>query len=262
VPKAKLTPEQQQELTYKQKNLSDIAVTIETDLAHHCALELFSAFMFEITAYFKYVGGRTTTSETSGYGDYWSNELITALAEVVAEAGLVEDKDDALPILIPAFATRGLLPTELTKGDTVIWNTFDQLEAGYEVTQEHPEAALWDLQYTRMPTSDATNSPSVEPEVIGTAMPPPMGSGSIHSQPTQRGIFASSNRELNVLEDPQPNVGDGIGPAEALPRPTITNGDATRTLVASPVTSDANTTWRSDGIETLVDEHEYRPWQR
>ena len=76
-----------------------------------CAQELFSLFIFAIAAEISHVGGETMLlSSSSGGRRLWDNPLLTALAGEAVWANLAPNLEEALTLVIPAFAHHNLLP--------------------------------------------------------------------------------------------------------------------------------------------------------
>ncbi|KAK4226432.1 hypothetical protein QBC38DRAFT_231089 [Podospora fimiseda] len=72
------------------------------------ARELYSLFILALAAEIKEVRGKTTKTDTRK----WANTFFDALAEEAVKARLAVDLDDALTLVIPAFARYNLLPKE------------------------------------------------------------------------------------------------------------------------------------------------------
>jgi len=94
-----------------------------TSIATHCALEVFSHFMYCITSKMKEIGGLTVEREIA-YGEIldqaegrrmprWKNSVLESIAKECVNAGLVNDIDEAYTVIVPAFMKRGLLPKTL-----------------------------------------------------------------------------------------------------------------------------------------------------
>ena len=90
---------------------TEIAVLSNSSLERNCTLELFTLFMLSLTSQISRVNGHTS-KVTSPYGESWTNDTVSEFARAVAQAGLAEDEAEALTLVVPAFAARGLLPTE------------------------------------------------------------------------------------------------------------------------------------------------------
>ncbi|KAK4033249.1 hypothetical protein C8A01DRAFT_19774 [Parachaetomium inaequale] len=77
----------------------------------HCAQELFSLFILAIAAEVSSVGGTTSPLPPQG-GKYrvWDNTLLTSLAEQAVRTKLAANIDEALTLVVPAFAHYNLLP--------------------------------------------------------------------------------------------------------------------------------------------------------
>lgn len=74
------------------------------------ARELFSLFILALAAEVKEVRGITTRTPERR----WANTFFDALGNEAVKAGLAVDLDDALTLVIPAFARYNLLPREYT----------------------------------------------------------------------------------------------------------------------------------------------------
>ena len=92
---------------------TEVAVLSKSSLERNCTLELFMLFMLSLTSRISRVKGRTT-KVTGPHGESWTNDIISEVAGAVAQAGLAGDEAEALTLVVPAFATRGLLPTEMS----------------------------------------------------------------------------------------------------------------------------------------------------
>jgi hypothetical protein len=69
--------------------------------------------MFAIAAQTAHIGGRTTRmSLPQESPKVWDNSVLTSLAVEAVWANLASDLDEALMLVIPAFAHFNLLPTE------------------------------------------------------------------------------------------------------------------------------------------------------
>ena len=90
---------------------TEVAVLSNSSLERNCTLELFTLFMLSLTSQISQVKGRTT-KVTGPNGENWSNDIVSELAIAVAQAGLALDEAEALTLVVPAFAARGLLPKE------------------------------------------------------------------------------------------------------------------------------------------------------
>ncbi|KAG7284220.1 hypothetical protein NEMBOFW57_010584 [Staphylotrichum longicolle] len=85
----------------------------EKPILTHCVHELFSLFILAIAAQISDIGGITTELPphmTSGGRRVWDNTNLTALAEQAVQANLVTSLDEALALVVPAFAHHNLLP--------------------------------------------------------------------------------------------------------------------------------------------------------
>jgi hypothetical protein len=85
----------------------------EKPLLTHCVHELFSLFILAVAAEISDIGGITTKLPphlTSGGRRVWDNTHLTALAEQAVRANLVTNLDEALALVVPAFAHHNLLP--------------------------------------------------------------------------------------------------------------------------------------------------------
>lgn len=83
----------------------------QLSLPHQCALEIFSGFLGGIAEITNHVGGRTVEERREPAGGYniW-NSSFEKLVDALVSSGLVVDRDEARVIVIPPFASRGLLP--------------------------------------------------------------------------------------------------------------------------------------------------------
>ena len=70
-----------------------------------CALEIFSLFMLSVCMSIHHVRGEVRHEDGRS-----SFSVVTELAEIVFQAGLVDDPRDAFIYIVPAFAKYGLLP--------------------------------------------------------------------------------------------------------------------------------------------------------
>ena len=93
---------------------TEVAVLSRSSLERNCALELFTLFMLSLTSQISQVKGLTTRT-TGSKGEKWSNITITEMAKAVVQTGLAEGEAEALTLVVPAFAARGLLPTVPSK---------------------------------------------------------------------------------------------------------------------------------------------------
>ncbi len=84
-----------------------------SSLERNCTLELFTIFMLSLTSRISQVKGRTTNNK-GWKGETWMNDTVSEMGSAIAQAGLAEDEAEALTLVVPAFAARGLLPTELS----------------------------------------------------------------------------------------------------------------------------------------------------
>lgn len=88
-----------------------VTATSETTIVDQCAQELFSLFIFAIAAEISHVGGETVLLASSNGGRrLWDNTLLTALADEAVWANLAPNLEEALTLVIPAFAHHNLLP--------------------------------------------------------------------------------------------------------------------------------------------------------
>ena len=92
---------------------TEVAVLSSSSLERNCAQELFTLFILSFTSQIWQVKGRTTKI-TGPDGETWTNDVFSEIASAVVLAGLAEDEAEALTLVVPAFAARGLLPTELS----------------------------------------------------------------------------------------------------------------------------------------------------
>ncbi|CAD6567326.1 MAG: hypothetical protein ASARMPREDX12_000214 [Alectoria sarmentosa] len=92
---------------------TEVAVLPSSSLERNCAQELFTLFILSFTSQILQVKGRTTKI-TGPNGETWTNDVLSEIASAVVLAGLAEDEAEALTLVVPAFAARGLLPTELS----------------------------------------------------------------------------------------------------------------------------------------------------
>jgi hypothetical protein len=71
--------------------------------------------MLSIAAEISEIGGVTTAvSSQIGRSRSWDNTVLTSLAEQAVRAHLARDLDEALTLVVPAFARYNLLPTPET----------------------------------------------------------------------------------------------------------------------------------------------------
>ena len=87
------------------------AAGTDADIVTHCAQELFSLFILAIVAEVSSVGGTTSSLPQTGTQRLWNNTLLTSLAEQAVQAKLATNLDEALALVVPAFAHYNLLPT-------------------------------------------------------------------------------------------------------------------------------------------------------
>ena len=82
-------------------------------IEQECAREIFSLFMLSICVRVERVEGRTQRNPgiTPKAPSTISNTVFDALAEATVDAKLMVIPDDALALIIPAFARFGLLPS-------------------------------------------------------------------------------------------------------------------------------------------------------
>ena len=92
---------------------AEVAVLSSSSRERNCALELFTLFMLSLTGQISQVRGRTSRI-TSSDGETWMNDTISELAIALVQAKLADDEAEALTLVVPAFAARGLLPTEVS----------------------------------------------------------------------------------------------------------------------------------------------------
>lgn len=92
---------------------TEVAVLSSSSRERNCALELFTLFMLSIAGQVSQVRGRTTRIAGAN-SETWKNEIISELASALVQAKLAEDEAEALTLVVPAFAAKGLLPTELS----------------------------------------------------------------------------------------------------------------------------------------------------
>ena len=92
---------------------TEVAVLSSSSRERNCALELFTLFMLSLAGQISQVRGRTRRIAGPN-GETWMNEIINELASALVQAKLAEDEAEALTLVVPAFAARGLLPTELS----------------------------------------------------------------------------------------------------------------------------------------------------
>lgn len=92
---------------------TEVTVASSSSRERNCALELFTLFMLSIVGQISQVRGRTTRI-VGPNGETWKNEFIDELASALVQAKLAEDEAEALTLVVPAFAARRLLPTELS----------------------------------------------------------------------------------------------------------------------------------------------------
>lgn len=92
---------------------TEAAVLSSSSLERSCALELITLFMLSLTGRISQIKGHTT-KVTRPDGETWTNSVINEMATAVVQNGLAEDEAEALTLVVPTFAARGLLPTELS----------------------------------------------------------------------------------------------------------------------------------------------------
>lgn len=83
----------------------------DTTFTEQMGRELFSLFVLALAAEMRQVPGRTTKTEERK----WANIFFDSLAEEAVKAKLAKDLDDALTLVIPAFARYDLLPKHYTE---------------------------------------------------------------------------------------------------------------------------------------------------
>ena len=93
------------------KRSTEVAVLSSSSLERNCTLELFTLFMLSFTDQISQFRGRTTKIAGPN-GETWTNDTFDEMAAAVVQAGLAEDEAEALTLVVPAFAARGLLPAE------------------------------------------------------------------------------------------------------------------------------------------------------
>ena len=94
---------------------TEVAVLSSSSRERNCALELFTLFLLSLTGQISRIMGRTSRIISSdGGGETWTNDTISELAGALVQAKLAEDEAEALTLVVPAFAARGLLPTEVS----------------------------------------------------------------------------------------------------------------------------------------------------
>ena len=87
----------------------ELSIVSSSSLENNCALELFSVFMLSFTKDVLPIKGSVYESERADE-PLWRIDIIDELADAVVCAGLVDDMAEALTVIVPAFAARGLLP--------------------------------------------------------------------------------------------------------------------------------------------------------
>ncbi|KAK4149324.1 hypothetical protein C8A00DRAFT_18969, partial [Chaetomidium leptoderma] len=76
-----------------------------------CIQELFSLFILAVTAEVASVGGKTSILLPHGEtGRRWNHTLLTSLAWQAVRANVAANLEDALALVIPAFAHYNLSP--------------------------------------------------------------------------------------------------------------------------------------------------------
>ena len=93
---------------------TELAVISSASLEKNCALEFFSIFLLSLTAGIQHISGKTVEVNTEKSRVQWKNSIISELASAVIDSGLAVDEAEALTVVVPAFAARGLLPDTLS----------------------------------------------------------------------------------------------------------------------------------------------------
>jgi len=107
-----------------QSEMKDIIYTIpitDADIGLRCAQELFSLFMLAVALQTAEVGGVSANrpKKESPRQVEWSNSVFDGIAAEVVKAKLVSSIENAMMLIIPAFALFDLLPTRDTGGEEV-----------------------------------------------------------------------------------------------------------------------------------------------
>ena len=90
-------------------------ISTYSNIVSKYAKELFSLFILAVARQISNVGGQASELSSSdcllqGTRAEWRNTLFTELAESVVQSGLVEGIEEALSLVIPAFAAYNLVP--------------------------------------------------------------------------------------------------------------------------------------------------------
>ena len=93
---------------------TELAVISSASLEKNCALEFFSIFLLSLIGGIQQIGGETVEIYSEGSQVQWKNSIISELASAVIDSGLATNEAEALTVIIPAFAARGLLPDKLS----------------------------------------------------------------------------------------------------------------------------------------------------
>jgi hypothetical protein len=72
----------------------------DTTIVEQMGRELFSLFILALAFEIKKIPGQATKTETRR----WANTFFDALADEAVKAGIAKDRDDALTLVVPAFA--------------------------------------------------------------------------------------------------------------------------------------------------------------
>jgi hypothetical protein len=87
-----------------------LSVISNGSLEKNCALELFASFMLALTSTIARVKGETEVVVDQEGRLHRTNTTFSMMASAVVSSGLASDEAEALTVIIPAFAARGLLP--------------------------------------------------------------------------------------------------------------------------------------------------------
>ncbi|KAH7094410.1 hypothetical protein FB567DRAFT_585784 [Paraphoma chrysanthemicola] len=129
---------------HSEPELEDFAILTrpETNIAEHCALELYSLFMESIASRIETKGGRTMKLHVleEEWRDRWRNSLLGSIANECVTAGLARDVPEANTVIIPAFMKHNLLPSYLHK--EIKWSRNKEGKAYGELEGKKYEAPI------------------------------------------------------------------------------------------------------------------------
>jgi hypothetical protein len=114
--------------------VSEIVIGTDSTLMESCILDILSSFLLRIAHSVKQVEGitRSATPEEITKEDKprkgragrcnflrttknrWRNSVFTEIAEILVDLGLTSDIAEAYMVIVPAFATRCLLPSQVS----------------------------------------------------------------------------------------------------------------------------------------------------